>query len=66
MTRIATVTDEEMIAAMRFCWERMKLVVEPSGVIGVALALRGELTGRRAGIIVSGGNLDLDALPWSQ
>ena len=66
VTRIATVTDEEMIAAMRFCWERMKLVVEPSGVIGVALALRGELTGRRAGIIVSGGNLDLDALPWSQ
>lgn len=63
-TRIATVSDDEMISSMRFCWERMKLVVEPSGVIGVALALRGELVGRRAGIIISGGNLDLDNLPW--
>lgn len=64
VSRIATVDDDEIIAAMRFCWERMKLVVEPSGSIGVALALRGELAGRRVGIVISGGNVDLDVPAW--
>lgn len=62
--RIATVTDDEIIEAMRFVWERMKLVIEPSCAVPVAVALRGEVAGRRCGIIISGGNVDLAALPF--
>jgi threonine dehydratase len=61
-----TVPDERVIAAMRLLFERMKLVVEPSGAIGLAAALAhvAELEGGRVGIILSGGNVDLDRLPW--
>lgn len=63
---IWTVPDEAVIAAMRLLFERAKLVVEPSGAIGLAAALahRDELAGARVGIILSGGNVDLDRLPW--
>jgi threonine dehydratase len=64
---ITTVTDEAIVRAMRQLWEVLKIVVEPSGAVPYA-ALLGEhpqLTGRRVGIILSGGNLDLDHLPWS-
>jgi threonine dehydratase len=46
---------------MRFVWERMKLVVEPTGALGLAAALTGrvEVAGRRVGVILSGGNVDL-------
>jgi threonine dehydratase len=55
------VTDEDLVEAMRFLWERMKLVVEPTGALGLAAALRGRVTaaGRRVGVILSGGNVDL-------
>jgi threonine dehydratase len=58
---MATVSDDDLVHAMRFVWERMKLVVEPTGVLGLAAALRGrvEVAGRRVGVIVSGGNVDL-------
>jgi len=58
---IVTVSESEIIEAMRFLWERMKLVVEPSGAVSLAglLKLRGRLRNRRAGVIVSGGNVDL-------
>jgi threonine dehydratase len=61
-----TVTDAEVVSAMRLVFERMKLVVEPSAVAGLAAALghADELAGRRVGIILSGGNVDLDRLPW--
>jgi len=63
---ISTVTEEEIAAAMSLLWERMKLVVEPSGAVAAAPALnrriRGE--GKRIGIILSGGNLDLHKLPF--
>ncbi|MBK8165533.1 MAG: pyridoxal-phosphate dependent enzyme [bacterium] len=61
-----TVPDEAVIAAMRLLFERAKLVVEPSGAIGLAAAVahRRELAGGRVGIILSGGNVDLDRLPW--
>jgi len=60
------VTDTQVVAAMRLVFERMKLVVEPSAVVGLAAALAhaAELGGRRVGIIFSGGNVDLDRLPW--
>lgn len=58
---MATVSDEDLVATMRFVWERMKLVVEPTGVLGLAAAFRGRLdvAGLRVGVIVSGGNVDL-------
>lgn len=57
---IMTVPDDALRAAMRFCFERMKLVVEPSGVLGLAGAVhrRGDLSGQRVGVIISGGNVD--------
>lgn len=61
-----TVPDDAVVAAMRLLFERMKLVVEPSGAIGLAAALAhgGELAGARVGVILSGGNVDLERLPW--
>jgi threonine dehydratase len=58
---MATVSDDDLVHAMRFVWERMKLVVEPTGVLGLAAALRGRVpvAGRRVGVILSGGNVDL-------
>ena len=60
---MATVSDDDIVDAMRFLFERMKLVVEPTGALGLAAALRGELAlkGLRVGVIVSGGNVDLAA-----
>ena len=64
---IVTVTDEAIVRAMRQMWEVLKIVVEPSGAVPYAALLDAPaaLRGRRIGIIVSGGNLDLDHLPWS-
>ena len=61
---IVTVTDAELVEAMRFLWERMKLVVEPTGALAAAGVLRGaiDVRGRRVGIILSGGNVDLKAM----
>jgi threonine dehydratase len=58
---MVTVADEDLVDAMRFVWERMKLVVEPTGVLGLAAALRGkvEVAGLRVAVILSGGNVDL-------
>ncbi|EPO5124028.1 threo-3-hydroxy-L-aspartate ammonia-lyase [Acinetobacter baumannii] len=58
---ILTVTDEELINAMKFFAERMKMVVEPTGCLGFAAArnLKHELKSKRIGIIISGGNVDI-------
>ena len=64
---IVTVPDEAIVRAMRALWEALKVIVEPSGAVPYA-ALDGEhaaLRGKRIGVILSGGNLDLDRLPWS-
>jgi len=60
---VVTVSDREIVEAMRFLWERMKLVVEPTGALAAAAALarRVDLRDRRAGVILSGGNVDLKA-----
>jgi threonine dehydratase len=57
---VVTVTDDELRAAMRFAFERLKLVVEPSGAAGLAALLNGriEARGKRVGLILSGGNVD--------
>ena len=56
-----TAPDEELVRAMRFLWERLKLVVEPTGVLGLAPLLHGRLgiEGWRVGVIISGGNVDV-------
>jgi threonine dehydratase len=63
---ILTVSEETIIRAMRLLWERMKLIVEPSGAVPLAAILenRDRFAGRRVALIISGGNVDLDQLPW--
>jgi threonine dehydratase len=58
---IFTATDAELVAAMRFFAERMKMIVEPTGTLGFAAARRmgAELAGQRVGVLISGGNIDL-------
>ena len=60
---MVTVSDGDIVAAMRLLWERLKLVVEPTGALGLAAALCGrvETDGRRVGVLLSGGNVDLAA-----
>jgi threonine dehydratase len=57
---IVTVSDEEIVEAMAFLFDRMKLVTEPSGAVGVAALLAGRVAGRRIGVIVSGGNVGIE------
>jgi threonine dehydratase len=65
---IVTASEADIIAAMRVVWERMKLVIEPSAAVPLAAILSGRaaLSGKRVGIIFSGGNVDLDTLPWGR
>ena len=61
---VITVSEEEIVTAVRFIWERMKLVVEPSGAVGLAGVLSGKVPvkKKRIGVIVSGGNIDVSPL----
>ena len=65
---ILTVTEEQIIEAMTLMWTRMKIVVEPSSVVPLAavLANRELFSGKKVGIVVSGGNADLSKLPFAQ
>jgi len=58
---ILTVSDDELVACMRFFAERMKIVVEPTGCLGFAAArrMRDQLKGKKVGVLISGGNIDL-------
>ncbi len=64
--QIVTVSEAAIIEAMRFTWERAKIVIEPSAAVPLALLFERkiDLTGRRVGVILSGGNVDLAKLPW--
>ena len=62
---IVTVDDDQIVAAMRWTWERMKLVIEPSAAVPVAALHAGLIPGERIGVILTGGNVDLDRLPWA-
>jgi threonine dehydratase len=64
--RILLVSEEEIVYAMRLIWERMKIVIEPSCAVPFAAALRyrEEFAGKRVGLILTGGNVDLEKLPW--
>jgi threonine dehydratase len=63
---VVTVSEESIVAAMRAIWETMKIVVEPSAAVAYGAILEGKIDCRskRVGIILTGGNVDLDALPW--
>ena len=64
--QIVTVSEPGIVAAMKYIWERMKIVIEPSSAVPVCVLWERkiDLTGLRVGVILSGGNVDLDALPW--
>ncbi len=63
---IVTVSEAGIVAAMRRIWEVLKIIIEPSCAVPYAAIMEGKIdvTGKRVGIILTGGNVDLDALPW--
>jgi len=66
VSEIITVEEESIIQAMRMVWERMKIIIEPSAAVPLAAILenRSKFENRKTGIILSGGNVDLERLPW--
>ncbi|ARD46276.1 beta-hydroxyaspartate dehydratase BhcB [Colwellia sp. PAMC 21821] len=66
VTDILTATEDEIIAAMKIIWSRMKIVVEPSSAVTLAIIIKHPevFKGKRIGVILTGGNVDLDKLPW--
>jgi len=63
---IVVVTEEEIVAAMRHVWERMKIIVEPSSAVAFAAVLKSPAAaGKHVGILLSGGNVDLEQLPFA-
>lgn len=67
VTDILTASEQEIVDAMRLIWARMKIVMEPSSAVPMATILknRNVFAGKRVGIIITGGNVDLGKLPWS-
>jgi threonine dehydratase len=63
---IVTVSEESIASAMRTIWETMKIIIEPSAAVPLAAIAdrKIDIAGKRVGIILTGGNVDLDALPW--
>ncbi|HOZ04312.1 MAG TPA: pyridoxal-phosphate dependent enzyme [Arenimonas sp.] len=63
---IFTVPDQDTIEAMRLIWERLKILVEPSCATVLAAIIKNKMqfTGKKIGLIITGGNVDLDSLPW--
>jgi threonine dehydratase len=68
VTDVLTVTEDQIVEAMRLIWERMKIVIEPSSAVPLAAVLANSalFSGKRVGVILSGGNVDLAKLPFAQ
>ncbi|VAX08824.1 Serine racemase @ L-serine dehydratase, (PLP)-dependent @ D-serine ammonia-lyase [hydrothermal vent metagenome] len=66
VTDILTASEQEIIDAMKLTWKRMKIVMEPSSAVPLATIIKNKSTfaGKRVGVIITGGNVDLDLLPW--
>ncbi len=66
VTDILTATEDQIIDAMKLTWQRMKIVMEPSCAVPLATILKNRevFAGKRVGVIITGGNVDLDTLPW--
>jgi threonine dehydratase len=64
---IGTVTEEDIVAGMRRIWDELNIIIEPSSAVPVAALANGALpvSGRRIGVVLTGGNVDLQKLPWS-
>jgi threonine dehydratase len=64
---IIQVDDSAIIEAMKLVWERMKIIIEPSSAVALAIILKNKsrFSGQYIGIIISGGNVDLMNLPWN-
>lgn len=67
VTDVLTVSEEEIVDAMKLTWKRLKIVMEPSSAVPLAAILknRDAFAGKRIGVIITGGNVDLDKLPWN-
>lgn len=67
VSEIITVSEDDLLAATRLVWERMKLLIEPSAGVAVHAALSAKFAPtERVAVILCGGNVDLDALPWAR
>ena len=73
LDHVITVSEEQIVSAMRMVWERMKLVIEPSAAVPVAALLyKGDEVKRKypqvnnIGVVLCGGNVDLEKLPWNK
>lgn len=66
VTDILTASEEEIVEAMKLTWKRMKIVIEASCAVPLATILKNRdvFAGKRVGVIITGGNVDLDTLPW--
>ena len=66
VTDILTAEEDEIVEAMKLIWKRMKIVMEPSSAVPLATILKNPevFRGKRVGVIITGGNVDLDKLPW--
>ena len=66
VTDILTASEDEIVAAMKITWARMKIVIEASCAVPLATILKNKevFAGKRVGVIITGGNVDLDTLPW--
>lgn len=67
VTDILTATEEEIIEAMKLTWTHMKIIIEPSCAVPLAVILKNKdvFAGKTVGVIITGGNVDLDKLPWN-
>ena len=67
VTDVLTASEEEIVDAMKLTWKRLKIVMEPSSAVPLAAILknRDAFAGKRVGVIITGGNVDLDKLPWN-
>ena len=66
VTDILTASEDEIVEAMKLIWKRLKIVMEPSSAVPLAVILKNPdvFAGKRVGVIITGGNVDLDRLPW--
>lgn len=66
VTDILTASEQDIVDAMKVIWKRMKIVIEPSSAVTVATIIKNQniFAGKKVGVILTGGNVDLDKLPW--
>ena len=68
VTDILTASEQEIVDAMKITWKQLRIVMEPSSAVPLATILKNRATfaGKRVGVIITGGNVDLDTLPWQK